>query len=138
MSEEATKCDTIIAQIKKLLYNYDLSITYAQGEIKFHECNMNLYANSRKTKEKAKFVSHKIDMQKYAIYIEELTKAKEGVLATLNSVLDKYNQLYKNVFYMKYFQNKQLEEIANETGYSVSGIKKIIDRMKNDFIDISL
>lgn len=99
---------------------------------------MNLYANSRKSKEKAKFVSHKIDMQKYAIYIEELIKAKEGVLATLNSVLDKYNQLYKNVFYMKYFQNKQLEEIANETGYSVSGIKKIIDKMKNDFIDISL
>lgn len=130
--------ENAITQFKKLLYNFDVMIEYAKGEIAMHDCNMKLYANSRKKKEKAKFVSHKIDKQKFEIYLEELINAKKEIIANLNSVIDKYNPIYKKIFYMKYFEEKTNEEIADNFGYSLSGIKKICKKMREDFIDITI
>lgn len=136
MNKETTKEENVIDKIRTLLLNYDLALDYAKGEINYHDCNMKLYANSQKKKEKARYISHKIDKEKFEVYYDEIVKAKEDVLVILNSVLDKYIPIYKTIFIMKYFQQREIECIANQTGYSSAGIYKILNKIRKDFEDI--
>lgn len=138
MNEETKKGLGVINQIKKLLYNFDLALAYANGEIEFRKANMNLYQHSKKRFEKSLFVSNKVDKEKFELYASELEKEKQQIMIVINSVLDRYNPRYKKIFIMRFFEEKPIKEIADDVGYTQRQIFAIIEKLKKDFIDISV
>jgi len=138
MSDNSEKGIKVINQIKKLLYNYDMALVYANGEITFRQANMKLYQNSKKKYDRVLFVSNKVDKEKFEIYQQELMKAKNEIVSSVNSILDRYNSKYKQVFIMKFFEEKTIDEIASSLGYSKRAIDDIIAKLKRDFIEIEL
>lgn len=136
MTEEIKEATTIVDRIKKLLYNFDLAITYAKGEIKLREANINLYANDGRRYSQRRFINAKVDKERFEIYIKELENAKREILDNLEIILSKYTERYKRVFIMYFIENKSYDEICSETNYAPDGLKDIIVKLKKDLIQM--
>ena len=136
MIEERAKTNTIVKRIKKMLFNYDLAVSYVKGEIKIREANMRLYKGDTKKNSKRKFVLSKVEKERYEIFLEEIAVAKKEILENLNLILDKYQPRYRQVFVAYFLEDKQYCEIEALTNYSYDAVKAIIRRLKNDLIDL--
>lgn len=136
MKNDTRQATTIVDRIKKLLYNYDLSIEYAKGQIKLRQATINLYSNDTRKYSQRKFLIAKIDKDRYENYIAELEDAKRSILDNLDILLSKYTERYKQVFIMYFLQNKTYDEICDATNYAPDGLKDIIARLKGDLIQL--
>ena len=128
MVEDSKQAKTVVERLKKLLYNYDLEIVYANGQVKLRQATMNLYENDSRKSSKKKFVVAKIDKERYENYIDELNNAKREITDNLEIILSKYTPRYKQIFIMYFFENKTYDEICDATAYSFDGLKTIITK----------
>lgn len=136
MAENKEQSKNIASKLKKLLYNYDLTITYIMGEMKLRKANMNLHKGKNTKSSKRKFLENKIEYERYEIFLAEITNAKKETMENLNLILDKYQPRYRQVFIAYFLEDKQYPEIETITNYSPDAIKYIIRRLKNDLIDL--
>lgn len=136
MAENKEQSKNIASKLKKLLYNYDLTITYIMGEMKLRQANMNLHKGKNTKSSKRKFLENKIEYERYEIFLAEITNAKKETMENLNLILDKYQPRYRQVFIAYFLEDKQYPEIETITNYSPDAIKYIIRRLKNDLIDL--
>ena len=136
MTDEIKQATTIVDRIKKLLYNFDLAIVYAKGEIRLREANINLYANDTRRYAQRRFVVAKVDKERFENYITELENAKREITDNLEIILSKYTERYKRVFIMYFIENKSYDEIASETHYAIDGLKDIVAKLKKDLIQM--
>lgn len=124
---------TVVDKIRRLLFNYDMAIVYAKGEISFREADMELYRGKGKVGAK-KYAIARIDKERYEIYIEKIENAKSELLENLSIMLSKYNNKYKQVFMLFFIESKSYQEIADITHYSFEAVKYIIKRLKRDLL----
>jgi len=136
MNDETKQAKNVIAKIKQLLYNYDLAIVYANGEIKLRQATMKLYSQDKRKNSQRKFIVAKIDKERFEDYIEDLENAKREIMDNLDIILSKYTPKYKQVFIMFFIENRSYDEIANETHYSFDGVCDIIAKLKKDVINM--
>ena len=136
MNEETRKATNIISRIKRLLYNYDMALVEAKGQLDMREASMKRYKNDKRKSYVRKYLAAKIDCDRLNIYISEINQAKNDLYDNLNLVLDTYNEKYKNVFILYFIEGKSYEDIATITSYSREAIRTIIRRQKNDILDI--
>ena len=134
MVEESRQAKTIIEKIKQLLYNYDLTIAYAQGEIAIRNASMDLYKGSKSQYKQRKFLEAKIDKEKFQIFVDDVENARSELLDNVEIILSKYQKKYKDIFMLYFFQEKSYKEIADQTAYSIPMITKVIKRLKNDLL----
>ena len=134
MEDSKQEAKNIVDKIKKLLFNYDMAIVYAKGEISFREADMELYKSNKGKYGAKKFALARIDKERFEIYIEKINNAKNELLENLSLVLDKYNDKYKQVFMLFFIESKTYQEIADITHYSFEAVKVIIKRFKNDLL----
>jgi len=133
MNSDTKEAKTVVDKIRKLLFNYDMAIVYAKGEIKFREADMELYKGKGKFGAK-KYALARIDKERYEIYIDKIEAAKSDLLDNLAIMLDKYNEKYKQVFVLFFIENKSYQDIAEITHYSFEAVKVIIKRLKSDLL----
>ena len=131
---ETKKAKTIIENIRKLLFNCDLTVIYANGEIALREATMRLNEGSRAKAKQQKFINAKIDKERYEVFIADIENTKNEIMDNLNLILDKYQPRYKEVFVAYFLQDKTYQEIATQTNYSKEAIKVIVRRLKNDLL----
>lgn len=124
----------VVDKIRRLFFNYDLTVTYALGEIEIRKNIMNLYRGDTRKPSQRKFVQAKIDAERFEIYIDEIVKAKKELEKNLLFVLNRYNERYKTVFWLHCIEDKTYDEICDKTGYSREAVKKILHRVKQDVI----
>jgi len=135
MEKESQEAKTVVERIRKLLFNYDLAITYANGEISLRNAEMNRYEGKGGNANR-KFVVAKIEKERLEIYIAEIENAKRELLENLEIITDKYIGKYKQVFYSYFIEGKSYQEIAEITNYSFEAIKVIIKRLKRELISM--
>ena len=133
---EKKDAETIVKKIKRLLYNYDLAIVEAKGQLGLRQAAYDMYKNDNRKFAVRKFLSAKIDIDRLNIYIEKIQVAKNDLYDGLNLELDKYNPRYRQVFTMYFLDEKSYTEIAYETKYSRDAIKKIIQKLKKELLEI--
>jgi len=136
MIESSKEARTVVDRLKKLLYNYDLEIVYAKGEIKLRQASMSLYENDIRRNSQKKFVVAKVDKERFENYVDELENAKREITDNLEIILSKYTPRYRQVFIMYFFENKTYDEICEATHYAPDGLKKIIQKLKSDLIQL--
>ena len=136
MSGEMEQAKNVIERIKVLLFNYDLELTYARGCVREFEITMRLYQNDHRKDRQRKFLSAKVDKERFENYIDEILDAKKEIMDNIDIVLSNYTPAYKRVFVMYFFENKTLEEISTETNYSFDGIRYIINKLKSLIIQL--
>jgi len=137
-SEDNKQAQNIITRIKKLLFNLDLTVVYAQGEIKLRHSTMKLYEGATSKWKQRKYVEAKVDAERLAIYQEDVERDKKEILEGIENILAKYQPRYKRVFIMYFLQDKTYQEIADETNYSLVAINKIIAKLKSDLLTFYL
>jgi RNA polymerase sigma factor (sigma-70 family) len=133
-ASETKKAKTIIENIRKLLFNCDLTVVYANGEIVLREVTMRLNEGSRAKAKQRKFINAKIDKERYEVFIADIENTKNEIMDNLNLLLDKYQPRYKEVFVAYFLQDKTYQEIATQTNYSKEAIKVIVRRLKTDLL----
>lgn len=136
MSEDMEKAKNVIERIKVLLFNYDLELAYARGCVRKNEITMRLYENDHRKDRQRKFLSAKVDKERFENYIDEIIDAKREIMDNIDIVLSNYTPVYKRVFIMYFFENKTLEEISSETNYSFDGVRWIINKLKSLIIQL--
>lgn len=135
MSENTEKAKTIVDRIRKLLFNYDLSIAYGKSEIHRRSIEMELYEGKQGNAYK-KFVAAKVEKERFELYVDEMENAKKELLENFNLITDKYIGKYRQVFVAYFIENKSYEEIAEITSYSFEAIKWIIRKLKRELLDL--
>lgn len=117
-----------------MLFNCDLTIVYAKGEIEIRQANMNLNEGSKNKYKQRQFINAKIDKERYEIFVADIEHTKQELLENIDMILDKYQPRYKHVFIAYFLQDKTYSEIAEETNYSLDTINKVIRKLKDDLI----
>lgn len=128
----------IVDKIKRLLYNCDLTLAYARGEIQIREAQLSLYEGDMRKSSQRKFVQAKVEKERYEIFVADIEHTKDEITENLSLILDKYQPKYKQIFMLFFLEGKSYQEIAEATNYSFEAIKVIIRRLKNDLITLYL
>jgi len=137
--ESSTKvAKDIVEKIKRMLFNCDLTIAYAHGEIKLRDAEMKLYEGRGGRKEQFKYIRAKTEKEQYEVFIEDINHIKEEITENLSIILDKYQPKYRQIFLLFFIESKTYQEIADITHYSFEAVKVIIKRLKNDLITLYL
>lgn len=134
MIEETRQAQTIVDKIKQLLYNYDLTLAYAKGEIAVRDATMKLYGNSTNHFKQKKFLDAKIEKEKLEIFVQDIENARSELLDNIEIILSKYEKRYANIFKLYFFEEKSYKDIAEKTAYSIPMVTKIIKRLKTDLL----
>ena len=127
---------TVVRKIKQLLFNYNLLIVCANTMRNNAISRMQLYYGQTGKKKQKRFLMAKIDFERYSIYLDELVNQKSELLKNLELVLDKHNKRYTKVFMLCYVEGKNKKEIADELGYSVEAVGRIINKINNELIKV--
>jgi len=130
MTDETGLAKNVIERIKVLLFNYDLELTYARGRVREYEITMRLYGNDKRKEFQRKYLSAKVDKEKFENYIDEIIDAKNEIMDNIDIILSNYTPRYKEVFILYFFENKTYDEICDKTNYSRDAIKDIIKKLK--------
>lgn len=139
MSENVkSEAKTIIEKIKRILFNCDLTIAYAKGEINLRNSIMSLYEGDMRKKSQQKFIRAKIEKERFELFVDEVEHTKTEIKENLNLIFDKYQPKYRQVFLLFFLEDKSYQEIAEQTNYSFEMIKLVIRRLKNDLITLYL
>ena len=76
--------------IRKVLFNYDLELVAAQGELKLAEAKVLRYKDEQNNKSKTLWANALINEAKLNTFIEQLTKGKNETYAELEEILSIY------------------------------------------------
>ena len=132
--DENKQAKTIADKIKKMLMNLELTILYADSEIKIRQATMKLYEGDTNRWKQRKFIEAKIDKERFEVYKEDIEHLHVEIMENIDILLSKHTPRYKQIFIMYFFQDKTYKEIAEETNYSLVAINKIISKLKNDLL----
>lgn len=125
---------SVVDKIRRLFFNYDLTVAYALGEKKIRQEIMDLYRGDDRKPSQKKFIQAKIDAERFEIYMEAVVAAKKELENNVLFVLNRYTEHYKQIFWLHCISGKTYDEIAVQTGYSYEAVKKIIHKVKQDVI----
>lgn len=121
----------IIERLKKTLLKFDLEIARVEGEISFYSETMDLTCQSTKKTDLKRFALAKVSKENYEVFLNRLKAYKTAILANVKRVLDKYDGLYYGFFQKRYFENKTVEQIAEELKLSSVVAWQIANRLQD-------
>ena len=130
-----SRSKNIIERLKRTLFKYDMEIARVEGELFLCQEKMDLTAQSTRKKDLQQFVAAKIDKENYETYLARLKTNKTVILRNVYLILDKYEGDYAEVFKKHYFENKEVEQISEETQLPLYTVKQIIKRLNYDISD---
>lgn len=134
MARDTTKKAQAIADnIRKMLFNIDLRLTYAEGEYRTALEDFNLYSHLGKRSSKRALLA-KARSECYKVYAKNLRKTRDDMSRKVNSILDNYNPKYKRIWVMYFLEQASIETIGSATHYTTDNVKKVIGRLKSDLI----
>lgn len=122
-------------KIKKLLFNYDLELVAARSELQLVNSKIDRYQDSTNKRNRNIYLANKIEKIKIEEFIRQLGKAKNETWNDLEQILNTYTPRYRTLWIMRFIKGMSYEEISADTNYSISNVRKIIDRMNRDLID---
>lgn len=135
MCNDLTKqAKNVIDKIKKLLFNLEMTIVYANGEIQLRKSTMKLYDGETSKWKRKKFIEAKVDEERFQVFKEDVENTICEIKENLDIILSKYSPRYKNVFVLYFFEEKTQQEIADLTNYSKDSVAKIIQKFRNDLL----
>ena len=130
-----SRSKNIIERLKRTLFKYDMEIARAEAELALAQEKMDLTCESTRKKDLQTFLAAKIDKENYETFVARLKTNKTTLLRNIYLIIDKYEGNYAEVFKKHYFENKEVEQIAEETSLPVYTVKQIIKRLNYDISD---
>lgn len=134
MAEENKQVIHVGDRIRKTLFELDLRIVQAEGELQIakEEYYVNQKINTQKNQRLA--LEAKMKRESYSTYVERLKNVKKGIENNLNRVLSTYIPRYKRIWVAYFIEKKSYDEIAVEVNYTRDNVKKVVSRLKEDLI----
>ena len=130
-----SRSKNIIERLKRTLFKYDMEIARVEAEIALAQEKMDLTCQSTRQKDVKEFLSAKIDKENYEVFISRLKTNKTTLLRNIYLIIDKYEGDYSEVFKKHFFENKEVEQIAEETQLPIYTVCQIIKRLNYDVSD---
>lgn len=130
-----SRSKTIIDRLRITLFKYDMEIARVEGEIALYSEKIDLLSQSTRKKDLQEFTLAKINKENYEVFLNRLKTHKTALLRQVYIVIDKYEGNYAEVFKKHYFENKEVEQIAEETSLPIYSVKQIIKRLNYDISD---
>ena len=125
----------IISRIKTLLYNYDLTLVYADKQIELRDKWMQLKKNKKGKRDAELYIMAKIEKERYLAFKEELKKERKELMeAILDVCVEYYGKKSKDIFYMYYFQQSSIREMIEQTGLEEKQIMQMIKRFEENLM----
>lgn len=135
--EKNTKvAKNIVEKIKRMLYNCDLALVYAKGEIEIRNAELKLYEGDNRKQSRFKYIKAKTEKEQYEVFVDDINHTKNEITENLSLILDKYQLKYRQIFLLFFIESKSYQEIADITHYSFEAVKVIIKKLKNDLITL--
>lgn len=134
--EESKNAKTAADSVRKVLFNFDLELVAANGELDLTRAKIQRYADKKNRLEIERFTSARIDEEKLKIFVQQLIDGKNKTWKSMENLLNTYTPKYKTIWLMYFISQYSYEEIAEQTGYTIEGINFIIRKLKKDLIDL--
>lgn len=125
----------VVERIKRTLFKYDMEITRAEAELLLCREKIDFYSQSTKKSDVAELTRAKIDKENYETFIHHLKTDKTTILRNFYLIIDKYEGEYAEVFKKHYFEDKEADQIAEETKLPIYTVKQILKRLNYDVKD---
>lgn len=135
--EESKNAKTAADSVRKVLFNFDLELVAANGELDLTRAKIQRYADKKNRLEIERFTSARIDEEKLKIFVQQLIDGKNKTWKSMENLLNTYTPKYKTIWLMYFISQYSYEEIAEQTGYTIEGINFIIRKLKKDLIDLA-
>lgn len=133
MCEAKLERGKLIAEnLRKLLFNIDLRIVHAKGEIELAEQDFKINSKIGTNASRQKALRSKAVAKAYEAYVGTLEKVKNNIQFNIDKVLTGYTPKHKKIWVMYFLEQKPIEEICEELHYSKSNINVIIKKLKLD------
>ena len=130
-----SRSKNLIERLKRTLFKYDMEIARVEAEIALAAEKMDLTSQSTRKKDTKVFIESKINKENYEVFLSRLKTNKITLLRNIYLIIDKYEGDYSEVFKKHYFENKEVEQIAEETKLPIYTVKQIIKRLNYDIND---
>jgi predicted DNA-binding protein YlxM (UPF0122 family) len=119
--------------IRKALFNYELEMARADALAQKFEAKADLHSHPKGKREKREYVLACVQRDKYEQYRDCLSSEREELLETVNSIVDKYQGRWAEIFEMAFLERTvSLTEISDKTHYSKRTLSRIIKIMRDD------
>ena len=128
--------NNVVEQVRKLLLNYELLEARVETEIALRDELMNFYEGSVKKADLQKFIDAKIEKENFEVFLSRIRTQKKDLMRKVSLVADKYEGEYGKIFVWFFFEKKSVEEISKLVGFKPKKTSKIVERMKEDIIDV--
>lgn len=135
--EENRNAKTAADSVRKVLFNFDLELVAANGELDLARAKIHRYADKKNKHEIERFTSARIDEEKLQVFVQQLIDGKNKTWKSMENLLSTYTPKYKTIWLMYFISQYSYEEIAEQTGYTIDGINFIIQKLKKDLIDLT-
>lgn len=133
-SDNYSQARNVLEKIKRLLLNYDLLIEYAKGELDIRAAYMDLNKKVKTKAGKKLFIVSKVEYERFSMFIDELNAAKSRLLNNLNNILEMFEDENKEIIRSYYFDNRTIDEIAEEKNISKKYIDDVIKVFSSNII----
>lgn len=133
-SDNYSQARNVLEKIKRLLLNYDLLIEYAKGELGIRAAYMDLNKKVKTKAGKKLFIVSKVEYERFSMFIDELNAAKSRLLNNLNNILEMFEDENKEIIRSYYFENRTIDEIAEEKNISKKYIDDVIKVFSSNII----
>ena len=130
-----SRSKNIIDRLRLTLFKYDMEIARVEGEIALCKEKIDLLSQSTKKSDVSNITLTKIEKENYEVFLNRLKTHKLAVLRNVNNIVDKYEGNYAEVFKKHYFENKEVEQISEETKLPIYSVKQIIKKLNYDISD---
>ena len=135
--KERKNVKTAADSVRKVLFNFDLELVAANGELDLTRAKIQRYADKKNRREIERYTSARIDEEKLKAFVRQLIDGKNRTWSSMENILNTYSPKYKTIWLMYFISQYSYEEIAERTGYSIDGINFIIKKLKTDLIDLT-
>lgn len=133
--EKKTKTQLIISKVRSTLMKFDIEIERVSSLISLYGEKMDLLSGSTKKSDLKEFTMAKITKENYEVYLNRIKTFKLALVTRINLIVDKYEQGHSKVFQMRYFEEKNVEDIAKELGMPEPKVWQIVERLDKDISD---
>lgn len=135
--KEIKEAKTAADSVRKVLFNFDLELVAANGELDLTKAKVQRYADKKNRQEIERYTTARIDEEKLKVFVQQLIDGKNKTWKSMENLLNTYTPKYKTIWLMYFISQYSYEEIAERTGYTIEGVNFIIRKLKKDLIDLT-
>ena len=130
--------NNIADKIASLLLNYDLTISYVQGEIDLRQSTIDiLLLEEEKKSIKKKIIKNRADIEVFETFLNDLLNKRKKLTDNINLIFERYDNpsVIQFVFFEHFIKRKSISDVAASLNLPEEEVLQYKNEIEKQLID---